>query len=148
MDLLPGGNLRTLFKLKEKFTEKKAAYVISCIGEALHHIHLHRIIHRDVKPENIMFDTKGIPKLIDFGISYTAPSTSPGGFCICDEQSGTFNYLSPEAMVPTRYHSFETDFWSLGIVLYEMLFQIRPLDHSKELRHELVQYSSQTYQSV
>jgi serine/threonine protein kinase len=171
MDLLPGGDLRTLFKLKSiEFNEKIASYLIGCLGSALHHIHLHHLIHRDVKPENIMFDIHGVPKLIDFGISYlaspsmTSSSSSAaagGGGAVCNEQSGTMNYMSPEAMVkPSHYHSYETDFWSLGVVLYEILYQKRPFDHSssspqelspspssQELLYELIQYSAKTYQS-
>lgn len=148
MDLLSGGDLRTLFRLQQQFKEEQAAYVISCIGSALHHLHTHRIIHRDVKPENIMFDISGIPKLIDFGLSYLAPASISSDSCVCDQQSGTIGYMSPEVMVqPTHYHSYETDFWSLGIVLFEMLFNTRPFENSKGLPHEFTQYSSETYQS-
>lgn len=145
MDLLPGGDLRMLLRLGERFTERQVAYIIGAIGSALHHIHLHRIIHRDVKPENIMFDGRGIPKLIDFGISFVLPPSST--ICLCDSRSGTEQYVSPEAGVPeTHYHGYESDFWSLGVVMYEMLFLSKPCD--VDLYKLMVQYSQETYQSA
>lgn len=143
LDLIPGGDLRVLLRFGEVFSEAKAAYVIACIGSALHHIHLHRIIHRDVKPENIMFDGHGVPKLIDFGISYVVPESSP--FCICKSRSGTSQYVSPETLVAhTHYHGYESDFWSLGIVMYELLFMELPFQ--KHVSSSLIKYSEQRYQ--
>lgn len=142
LDLFPGGDLRILFKIGHQFTERQVAYVIGAIGSALHHIHLHNWIHRDVKPENIMFDGRGRPKLIDFGIAF--PITSER--CLCNLRTGTEQYFSPEILVyPTNFHSYETDYWSLGIVMYEMLFFRRP--YPRRVPVEMVQYSHQRYES-
>jgi serine/threonine protein kinase len=143
MDLLVGGDLRLLVGLGEKLDEMKIAYVVSCVGSALHHIHMHQVIHRDVKPENIMFTTRGIPKLIDFGIAHLSPPTSK--ICVCQSKSGTVQYMSPEALVPnTHCHGYESDFWSLGIVMYEMLYGCRP--YETRVPSVLVEYSDNTYQ--
>jgi serine/threonine protein kinase len=145
MDLLVGGDLRMLLRFDENMDERKIAYVVGCVGSALHHIHLHRVIHRDVKPENIMFTSQGIPKLIDFGIAHLSPPTSK--ICVCQSRSGTAQYTSPEALVPnTHCHGYESDFWSLGIVMYEMLYCRRPYETFAPC--EMVEYSEKTYEAV
>jgi serine/threonine protein kinase len=144
MDLLVGGDLRLLLRSEGTMNETKIAYIIACIGSALHHIHQHQVIHRDVKPENIMFTTQGIPKLIDFGIAHLSPTSD---ICVCQSRSGTTQYMSPESFVPkTHYHSYESDFWSLGIVMYEMLYSIRP--YETRVASPLIRYSEETYGTV
>lgn len=142
MDMLSGGDLRLNIRLGEKFTEYQTSYIIGCIGSALQHIHRHGIIHRDVKPENIMFNFSGIPKLIDFGISHLFSSN----IGICQRQSGTKEYLAPEILTTTHYHGFESDFWSLGIVMHEMLFHKRP--HQEIISSNMLLYSSMNFESI
>ena len=77
-----------------------------------------------MKPENIVFDCHGYPRLIDFGIAHN--SATCGGSMVCTQSSGTFCYLAPEVLTPTKQHSIESDFWSLGVVLYELMFLRRP----------------------
>jgi serine/threonine protein kinase len=144
MELLVGGDLRLLLRLDDKLDETKIAYVVACVGSALRHIHLRQVIHRDVKPENIMFTSRGIPKLIDFGIAHLSPPSSK--ICICQGKSGTIQYMSPEALVPrTHCHGYETDFWSLGVVMYELLYLTRP--YETRVPSQLVQYSEETYEA-
>mmetsp|Transcript_5682 Transcript_5682/g.5860 ORF Transcript_5682/g.5860 Transcript_5682/m.5860 type:complete len:411 (-) Transcript_5682:518-1750(-) len=143
MELLSGGDLRLAIRAGQKFDERKTAYIIGCIGSALHHLHLHNIIHRDVKPENILFNNQGVPKLIDFGISSCLTSSS----FVCQSKSGTREYLAPEVLVPkTHYHGFESDFWSLGVVMYELLFRKRP--YEKMAPYPMIIYSHETYQTL
>jgi serine/threonine protein kinase len=145
MELLAGGDLRLLLRSGTKITEEMVAYVIGCLGLALHHVHSHGVVHRDVKPENIMFTTDGVPKLIDFGISFILPAESRA--CVCQEKSGTTQYLAPEVLVPRSHcHGYESDFWSLGVVMFEMVYRKRPFDlHPPSA---LVRYSKATYQST
>ena len=145
MDLFVGGDLRLVLRTFDIGDETKIAYIIACIGSALHHIHEHQVIHRDVKPENIMFTTHGIPKIIDFGIAYVSPISSP--VCVCESRSGTPQYMSPESFVPkTHYHSYQADFWSLGIVMYEMLYSCRPFEN--RVASPFIRYSEETYEFV
>lgn len=141
LDLLTAGDLRIYLGSREVFTERKAAFLMACVGSALRHMHQRKIIHRDLKPENILFDSNGFPYITDFGLSYCLPTQSR--FCVCDKMSGTVEYFAPELFVPsTHYHGFESDFWSLGIILYEMLFRKRPCDDPPK---PLVRYSRDTY---
>lgn len=99
---------------------REAARIVAAIAEGLHHAHESGLVHRDVKPSNVLFDTSGRPWLTDFGLA--APESelrTPG------ERSGTPAYMSPEQ---TRAESLDgrTDTWSLGVVLYELLTGERP----------------------
>lgn len=128
MDLCVGGDLRYYLKKQTIFTETKTAYVIACMISALNHIHSKGIIHRDIKPENIIFDELGYPYLTDFGVAYmvTESTSRP----ICSLSSGTRQYLAPEIFTKTHKHSYESDYWSLGIIMYEMLFHKRPFKNT------------------
>lgn len=150
LDLHVGADLRYYLKKKNvMFTEENAAFVVSCISCALHHIHSKGIIHRDIKCENIIFDEHGIPYLTDFGVAHLH---QPVGDCyldlasdqvVCTSTSGTKQYLAPEIFTKSHRHSFESDFWSLGIVMYEMLFCRRPFENHCPV--EFVRYLDENY---
>eukprot|EP01035_Chromulina_nebulosa_P021968 gene21968-28440_t len=80
--------------------------------------------------ENVILDNRGFPSLTDFGISYVqilpTDSSSAASRLVSTLTSGTKPYLAPELFIGTREHGTESDYWSLGIVLYELLFGIRP----------------------
>ena len=79
------------------------------------------ILHRDLKPENILMHNKTL-KLSDFGLSKKAIDTN--------SYLGTVLYMSPE-LFNNQTYSIKNDIWSLGIILYEMLFGIHPFKHNK-----------------
>jgi serine/threonine protein kinase len=122
MDGLLGGDLRKYLRLNGKISQRAISYITACIGSGLNHMHRRGVIHRDIKPENIVFDSKGIPYLTDFGISHIASNNS----FVCEESSGTLPYLAPEVLTRTHKHAYHSDFWSLGITVYELLFGKRP----------------------
>jgi formylglycine-generating enzyme required for sulfatase activity len=96
------------------------------IAEALAYIHEHGVIHRDVKPQNILFDEKGTAHLADFGLARDdeASSLSRTG-----DIAGTPHYLSPEQALAKRITiDHRTDIYSLGVVLYESLSLVKPFD--------------------
>lgn len=122
MDFAAGGDLR--YHLGHKiFTSEQVAYIMYSVGSALNYMHQHHVIHRDVKPENIILDKLGHPILIDFGISHMGDGES---VLFSRKSSGTAQYLAPEVLTPSRRHSVHADFWSLGVIGFELLFRKRP----------------------
>ena len=97
---------------------QEIASLVVSIAEALHYAHLHGVVHRDIKPHNILLDEHGLPRLADFGLAVTEDeqlSESRGTL-------GTFAYMSPEAARgDSQYADPRADIYSLGIVLYELL---------------------------
>src|SRR4051795_120897 len=92
------------------------AYAIE-IGRALSCAHSHRLVHRDVKPQNVLIDPDGRAKVTDFGI---ARSLEAQGLTATGRVLGTTDYVSPEQALG-REVTAQSDIYSLGIVLYEML---------------------------
>ena len=126
LDLLMGGDLRYYLMKGVAFTENEVSFITACMTSALQHIHSHGVIHRDIKPENIILDADGYPHLTDFGVAYVEQSDLRGNDMVCDLHSGTKQYLAPEVFTKQHRHGRETDLWSLGVTLYELLFRKRP----------------------
>lgn len=116
-DFVDGGNLAARIG-QGKLKWQEAARLVAEIARILHFAHEQGFIHRDVKPANILMDSKGTPFLADFGIAVREaelqlPDTSPGG---------TLAYMSPEqARGALSQTDSRTDIFSLGVVLYRML---------------------------
>ena len=143
MEYLSGGDLRLALNSGRCFTEYEIAYVISSIGSAVHYLHELYIIHRDIKPDNIVLSSNGVPKLVDFGMSIAL--SSQYGPELCRNTGGTRQYFAPEVLVPeVHYHGYESDFWSLGIVMYELIFRQRPYEMKVPL--DLVLFAQEQYQ--
>jgi serine/threonine protein kinase len=121
-DLLTGGDLRYYITTRQCFRENQIAFIISCISCALEYIHSKGILHRDVKPDNIIFNALGYPKLTDFGVSCICEDSSLS----CSYASGTLSYLAPEVLTSSHVHGKGSDYWSLGVVFYELLYLSKP----------------------
>jgi len=121
MEYIEGKNLKSLLGEKRKWSWDEVADLIAQIGEALDYAHRKGIIHRDVKPANIILTTDGKVKITDFGIAKVASSnlTTTGQFL------GTPNYMSPEQVSGAPVDG-RSDIFSLGVVLYEMLTNRKP----------------------
>jgi serine/threonine-protein kinase len=107
---------------RRRATFREAAEVVGALAGALHYAHGERVIHRDVKPSNILIDGAGCPHLLDFGL---AKQDGADTLTADGELLGTPAYMSPEAAagVPADARS---DVYGLGAVLYELLTGERP----------------------
>ncbi|XP_053699122.1 serine/threonine-protein kinase 32B [Sabethes cyaneus] len=124
-DLLAGGDLRYHLNHQVEFTEASVALLVCEIGSALDYLQKQRVVHRDIKPDNILLDEEGHAHLTDFNIATRLP---PDGLAC--SMSGTKPYMAPEvfmcALEEIAGYSYPVDWWSLGIVAYEMRSGIRP----------------------
>lgn len=105
---------------------RAAAEIAARVADALAAAHAHRIVHRDVKPTNILVAEDGQVKLVDFGV---ARDESQGQMTITRENPGTPDYMSPEQIRASRAAvDHRTDVYSLGAVLYQILTLRRPYE--------------------
>ena len=107
-------------------TPSDVARLLANIADALQRAHESGVIHRDVKPSNVLLDRSGTPYLADFGL---AKDQAEEGLTATGVRAGTVRYMSPEQ---ARYRSDQvderSDIFSLGVVLYEVLTGVRPFD--------------------
>jgi serine/threonine protein kinase len=117
MEYIDGQTLKEMIKEKGKLSPEKAIDLTSQICSALEHAHENNIIHRDIKPHNILMTSRGKVKVADFGIARAAAETTvthPGKIM------GSVHYLSPE-QARGEVVGISSDLYSAGAVLYEML---------------------------
>lgn len=125
MELVEGEPLSQLIEEKGRLDYKEAIEITRQVASALSLAHKNQIIHRDVKPHNILITNTGVAKLADFGIAKAVSnSTMVGGN---NKVMGSVHYLSPE-QARGSYVDERTDIYSLGIVLYELLTGEVPFD--------------------
>jgi serine/threonine-protein kinase len=127
---LTGETLRKHIKERGALSGEAVAAIILPIVSALGAAHDGGVIHRDVKPENIILavggDGKIVPTLIDFGISKFTESNVPGGLLHTGRAVGTPLYMSPEQLRADGPLDNRTDVWSVGVLLFELLAGRRP----------------------
>lgn len=123
MRMLPGGDLRD--RIERGLTPPQALSILIQLADAFAHAHRNGIVHRDVKPENILFDDQRHPVLTDFGVAKMLRDQSrltATGMAI-----GTPAYLSPEQARGGQVDA-RADLYSLGVILFEMLTGRPPYD--------------------
>ena len=118
MELIDGSTLKQYMQKKgNKLNWREALHFITQIVKALGHGHSRGIIHRDIKPHNIMVLRDGSVKVADFGI---ARVTSGGHSTLTQEALGSVHYISPEQARGSHIDE-RSDLYSAGVVLYEMI---------------------------
>ena len=124
MEYLPGGTLKDRILKRGALPPRTAAAVALQIAEALRAAHDRDVIHRDIKPHNILITASGDVKVTDFGI---ARATSSSAMTRTGHILGTAHYISPEQAMGEPVGP-ASDLYSLGVVLYEMLTGEMPFD--------------------
>lgn len=115
MDFINGGHLFFQLQRQGLFSENLARVYVAEIICAVSYLHQNGIVHRDLKPENILLDSEGHVKLTDFGLAKEVEQSGRS-----NSMCGTTEYMAPE-MIQARGHNKAVDWWSVGILLYEML---------------------------
>lgn len=118
LEYVRGMDLFDVIRKMSVVTEDDSRFYTACLIIILQHLHERDIIYRDLKPENVVVDEDGYLKLIDFG---TAKIVTKRTYTIV----GTPHYMAPEVILRKGY-GVSADYWSLGIVLYELLFERVP----------------------
>ena len=147
MEYIKGGTLKTYMKKnKENLNENTTKKIIFYLLNAINYLHKLKIIHSDIKPENIMFENEediSTLKLIDFGLS--SFNNKENEYC------GTFLYMAPEILFNNKkLLTNEIDIWSVGIIMYQLLnknihpffnkFELKKNNHKKDFLENLKNY--------
>lgn len=114
MEVCLGGDVWTTLHRRRFFDNVTTQFMIGCVVEALDHLHSMNIVYRDLKPENLMLDTRGYLKLVDFGFSKKIGPSKTWTF------AGTPEYVAPEIIL-NKGHDRAVDYWALGILTHELL---------------------------
>ena len=138
MEYVDGITLKEYLSLRGgPLTWKETLHFITQVLEALSHAHSKGVVHRDVKPQNIMLQSNGQVKLMDFGIARFSQAEN---YALGDKAIGSVHYISPEQAKGERTDA-RTDIYSVGVMLYEMLSGRLPFDGDGAVSIAIMQIS-------
>ena len=136
MELIDGITLKQYMERRGKLNWPEALHFITQIMKGLSHAHSRSIVHRDIKPQNIMVLRDGTVKVTDFGIAFLANGSNPS-----NEAIGSVHYISPE-QAKGDYTDNRSDIYSAGVVLYEMLTSRLPFEGSDPVSVAIQHFSA------
>jgi polo-like kinase 1 len=113
-----------LVKRRRRLTEPEAAYLCLQLLDAMRYLHANAIIHRDLKLGNLFIAADVGIRVGDFGLATMLCEQGERKRTVC----GTPNYIAPEILDRTGGHSYEVDSWSIGCIIYTLLFGKPPFD--------------------
>lgn len=122
MEYIHGDTLKTAIRKKAPFDSRSTINVAIQIASALSQAHKAHIVHRDIKPQNILVGTDGVVKVTDFGIARAARATT---MTTTANAAGSVHYFSPE-QARGGYVDEKSDIYSLGIIMFEMITGVLP----------------------
>jgi len=132
MELLDGEDLHRVITRNRPLSLVAKVQIMSQIAQGLHFAHQHGVVHRDVKPANVMLLANGTVKIMDFGIALLTQATgsrlTPQGSVI-----GTFRYMAPEQFMGSP-SDFLSDIFSYGVIYYELVTGRHPFDAPEPAR--------------
>ncbi|XP_078579216.1 cGMP-dependent protein kinase 1-like isoform X2 [Branchiostoma floridae x Branchiostoma japonicum] len=128
LEVCLGGELWTILRDRGSFDDGTTRFYTACVLEAFTYLHQRGIIYRDLKPENLLLDSKGYIKLVDFGFAKKIGfGRKTWTFC------GTPEYVAPEIIL-NKGHDLSADYWSLGILMFELLTGSPPFSGSDPMK--------------
>ena len=136
MELIDGITLKQYMERRGKLNWPESLHFISQIMKGLSHAHSRGIVHRDIKPQNIMVLRDGTVKVTDFGIAFLSNGSNPS-----NEAIGSVHYISPE-QAKGDYTDNRSDIYSAGVVLYEMLTSRLPFEGSDPVSVAIQHFSA------
>ncbi|KIJ55104.1 hypothetical protein M422DRAFT_239732 [Sphaerobolus stellatus SS14] len=134
LDLMLGGDLRFHLERLRSLPEETVRFWVAELSSGLAFLHEKRIVHRDIKPDNILLDSQGHAHLTDFNVAVYHPQDRH-----LTSVAGSKAYMAPEVLAHKGY-TYSADWWSLGVTAYELVFGRRPFHGRKgaDLTHAIV----------
>lgn len=140
MELATGGELFDKIVESKRFDEDTARNYFQQLISAVHYCHTHKIVHRDLKAENLLLGPRGDLKVCDFGLSrYTTKSPFTDNPIVFTSLAGSTDYQAPEVLREGGYQGSSCDIWSCAVILFFMLCGYLPFaDKSDELTRKRI----------
>ena len=138
MEYIEGETLKEYLERKGKLSDDEIKNLFSQMLDAVGYVHEQNLVHRDIKPSNFIITPKGQIKLLDFGIAKNTNTQSSDYTQTGTTQNmGTPMYMSPEQIKSTKEVTLQSDIYSLGVVLWQMVMGKKPYDTNTSSTYEL-----------